>query len=385
MQLTTLFTAASLALAPTDSRAPYEEVLKARLDALVERGVPGVSAALVLPGGELVTVTAGHADAASERPMTPADRFLAGSVGKTFVAAAALHLAGDGRLDLDARAADFFDVAGADAWYAALPGSDRFTVRQLLRHQSGLPRYVFDPSLWKSLVAEPDRVWAPRELLGFVANSNALFAPGDGWAYADTNYLLVGMILERVAEQPFYEYAQQQLLEPAELRDTVPSNTRRIDRMSQGYCTALRALGVPERVLRDEQFALNTQFEWCGGGFASTPSDLARWAKRLFSGAAFDADYLDEMLETVAAESMLGPGVRYGLGAIVRETPLGELRGHDGIMACYLTTMGWFPELDLAVAVQVNTDDSSLLAGPLSGVAVDLARIASEATPAKAR
>ena len=357
------------------ARARIEARLSGVLAGIVERGAPGVSVALVLPDGTEVTATAGYADREAKRSMQPGDRLLSGSIGKTYVAAAALRLAALGSLDLDIRAARFFE---GDEWFERLPNARDFTVRQLLRHQSGLERYEFQPEFWEALVADPDKVWRPEEQLAYIADRAPLFAAGEGWAYSDSNYLVVGMILERVTGQRFHAHVREHLLAPAGLVDTVPSDTRRIPGLTQGYCRALAQLGVPERVLVDGEFVIHPGFEWCGGGYASTPRDLARWTRRLYSGAAFDGEYLPAMLDSVPADATLGRGARYGLGVIVRDTPLGEARGHDGIMTGFLAATAWFPRHDIAVAVQLNTDEGRAVGKPMSMLLVDLVSLALE-------
>ena len=104
----------------------------------------------------------------------------------------------------------------------------------------------------------------------------------------------------------------------------------------------------------DGRFAMDPQFEWTGGGIASTTRDLARWGKLLYEGRAFPDSLLPTMLDAVPAK--LGPGTRYGLGVIVRDsTPLGRVWGHSGYMPGYLTEMMYFPDLKAAVALQFNT------------------------------
>jgi D-alanyl-D-alanine carboxypeptidase len=345
------------------------------LGGIVERGAPGVSIAFILPDGTEVTATAGYADIEAKRPMQPSDRLLSGSIGKTYVAAAALRLVALGALDLDRRAAQFF---AGEAWFQRLPNANDFTVRQLLRHQSGLERYEFQPAFWEALVADPEKVWRPEEQLAYIADRAPLFAAGEGWAYSDSNYLIVGLILERLSGQRFHAHVREHLLAPAGLVDTVPSDTRRIPGLTQGYCRALAQLGVPERVLVDGEFVIHPGFEWCGGGYASTPRDLARWTRRLCSGAAFEGEYLPAMLDTVPADATLGRRARYGLGVIVRETPLGEARGHDGIMTGFLAATAWFPTHGIAVAVQLNTDDGRVIGKPMSALLVELVSVALE-------
>jgi len=346
------------------------------LDAIVERGVPGISVGLILPDGGELALTAGFAFKETEQKLTAADRLLLGSVGKTYVTAAIHHLVAAGKLSLDDYAADYL---GEEEWFLEVPNATEITIRQLLRHQTGIPRYVFKTEFWESVLGEPDRTWEPAELLAYVLGDAPLFPAGEGWAYSDTNYIVLGMILERVAEQPFYDYVEEHLLKPHGLKDTVPSNSRKIPGLVQGYAVGpgSRGLGVPERMLVDGLFVFNPQFEWTGGGYACTPLDLARWAAILYTGEAFDAPYLETMLETVPA-GQLGPGREYGLGVIVTPTDLGPLQGHDGFMPGYETAMGYLPEVGIAAAVQVNSDDGRAVGRPLPMLLVELATIATE-------
>ena len=133
---------------------------------------------------------------------------------------------------------------------------------------------------------------------------------------------------------------------------------------------------MPDRVLEDGVFCYNPQFEWCGGGYASTALDLARWARLLYRGEAFDGAYLETMLDSVPAN--LGPGVEYGLGVMIAETALGPRYGHDGFMTGYLATMGYYVDAGVSVAVMLNTDDASVVGMPLTRLGEQLATIAVE-------
>ena len=385
--------------AAIESAAPVslEQGVQSVLDELTgERGLPGASAALILldEAKEAPTThafTSGMASLEDERRLEPGDRLLSGSVGKTYFSALAHRLRNEGKLDFDAPASSFFE--GAE-WFQRLPNASGregdeaaagFTVRHLLRHQSGLPRYVFAPAFWEKLFAEPDKVWEPQELLAYVFDAEPLFAPGADMAYADTNYIVLGMILEKITGEKVYDLVARHFLDPLGLEDTVPSSSRRIPGLIQGYAPTSQAqMGVPERVLEDGVFVFNPQFEWCGGGYANTPADLARWAWSLYRGEAMDGPYLETLLETVPAPS-LGRDKSYGLGVIVTNTELGPLHGHDGFMPGYLTAMGYFPEHELAVALQLNTDDMRGVGRPLSAVLVELARAALAAEASSAR
>jgi D-alanyl-D-alanine carboxypeptidase len=304
--------------------------------------------------------------------MTPEGKLLQGSVGKTYVAAVALQLLDEGLLSLDSSVSEYL---GGRPWFARLPNAPGITVRNLMTHTSGVMRYEFKDEFTQDLSASPDRVWEPEELVEYVLDEEAAFAPGQGWEYSDTNFILLGMIIEEIAGRALYRLIQERLLEPLALTETVPSDSRRVPGLIQGYAGADNPFGgTDEMVLPDGRFVINPQFEWAGGGFASSPRDLARWARALFTGQAFDPDLLETMLDGVPAR--LGPGVQYGLGVIMSPSPVGPAWGHSGFFPGYLTEMAYFPELDVAVAVQVNTSVGRSLGQSPRSVLIQLAETA---------
>ncbi len=350
-----------------------QERLQSIVDAYHAGGrFPGVSAAVSLPDGNVVAVTAGEADTVRHLPLTPDARMLQGSVGKTYFAAAAMRLVGEGRLELDAPVSRYL---GDLSWYFRVPNADAITVRHLMTHTSGVMRYEFKEAFTIDLTNQPDKHWEPAELLAYVLDERPSFAPGEGWEYSDTNFILLGMIMEKVTGRACYDLIREWLLEPLDLENTVPSDSRTIPGLVQGYAGPDNPFGgTDEMVMADGRFVINPQFEWAGGGFASSASDLARWARALYTGQAFDPEFLPMMLDGVPAR--LGRGSRYGLGVILLDTPAGPSQGHSGFFPGYLTEMAYFPELDIAAAVQVNTSVSGALGRAPQAVLVELVQAA---------
>jgi len=334
---------------------------------------PGASAAAVLPDGSVVSITVGEADTLRHLPMTPEARMLQGSVGKTYFAALALQLVGEGRLDLEERVSRYL---GHLPWYSRIPNADGITVRHLMTHTSGVMRYEFKEAFTLDLTAHPEKHWRPEELLAYVLDEVPSFPPGEGWEYSDTNFILLGMIMEELTGEACYDLIRERFLEPLGLDDTVPSSSREIPGLIQGYAGPGNPFGgTDEMLLADGRFVINPQFEWAGGGFASTAADLARWARALFAGPALGPELRSLMLEGVPAR--LGPGSRYGLGVILTDTPAGPSRGHSGFFPGYLTEMAYFPHLDVAVALQVNTSHGRALGRSPASVLAELALAAS--------
>jgi D-alanyl-D-alanine carboxypeptidase len=355
-------------------QAPLREALESRLaELLVQCGAPGVTGGVVLADGTSFGLAAGLADTALGSAMTSSSRLLQGSVGKTYVAAVALQLVHDGLLDLDAKVSSYL---GQEPWYSRLPNHADVTVRQLMNHTSGIIRYEFNEQFLVDLLADPDRVWRPEGQVAYVFDTEAPFPAGEGWEYSDTNYIILGMIIERLTGRGYYDAMRHRILEPLALDNTVPSDSRRIPGLVQGYAGVGNPLGVPDAVLVDGEFVINPQFEWTGGGIASTAEDLARWAKALYEGEAFDSSMLAVMLDAVPAR--LGPGAEYGLGVIVRPTPLGTSWGHSGFFPGYLTEMMYFPDHRVAVAVQINSSDFPRLQMSPGRILLELARMVVE-------
>jgi D-alanyl-D-alanine carboxypeptidase len=324
--------------------------LQRKLDSLRNAGrFPGATLGIALADGRTLALATGFSDTARKIAMQPSDRLLQGSVGKTYVSAVAMQLVREGKLGLDDRISRYL---GREPWFSRLPNGTEITVRQLMTHTSGLVRYEFQPAATKVLREQPTKTWTPEERLSFILGMTPPFAAGAGWEYSDTNYIVLGMIIERITGRPYYDELRRRVLDPLALRNTIPSDRQDLPGVVNGYAGPGNELGGYDASLVDGRFAVNPQFEWTGGGIASTSEELARWAKLLYEGRAFHASLLPELLRGVPAR--LGRDVRYGLGVIIRPTPLGEAWGHSGFFPGYATEMLYFPQNKVAVALQIN-------------------------------
>lgn len=327
--------------------------LQAALDSLRSTAhLPGATLGVALADGRTLALATGFSDTARRVPMRPSDRLLQGSVGKTYVAAVALQLVAEGRLRLDAPIAEYL---GDAPWLSRLPNGTTTTVRQLMNHTSGLVRYEFQPAATAALRADPLREWTPLDRLQYVLDTKPPFASGEGWEYSDTNYIVLGMIVERITGRSYYGELRRRILEPFALRNTIPSDRPVLPGVVVGYAGPHNDLGGYDASIVNGRMAVNPQFEWTGGGIASTAEDLARWASLLYGGRVLDSTRMREMLTGVPAR--LGPNTQYGLGVIIRRTALGSAWGHSGFFPGYATEMLWFPDLRVAVAIQVNVTD----------------------------
>ena len=201
------------------------------------------------------------------------------------------------------------------------------------------------------------------------------FEAGNGWDYSDTNYIVLGMIMERVTGKQFYDEARRRFIKRFNLNDTIAQEGMVMKGVVQGYAGASNPFGGKDSMIENGKFIVNPQLEWTGGGWASTGQDLARWAKIMYEGKAYPADLLPQVLDGVAAP-MLGRESKYGLGVIIRKTATGTTTyGHSGFFPGYMTDMMYFPDKKIAVAVQVNTSVGRDLGKPLARVLVEAAEL----------
>lgn len=333
-----------------------------------EYDIPGITAAFILPDDRVSSVAVGFSDVEGKIAMKPGDRMPSGSTGKTFVSALTILLAQEGKLGLDDKAQKW--LGGRD-WFDRLPNGAELTVRMLLRHQSGIiePYRVKETSekIFGMLASDPDTDISPEEVISFVLDREPLFEAGNGFNYSDSNYLLVGLIVEEAAQSSYYVELRNRILIPLNLEDTIPQDGQELPGLIPGYMNFLDIFGEGvTKTVKNGRMIYNPSFEWTGGGIVTTVGDLVRWAKLLYEGKLSTKPYLAELLEHDPSLS------NYGLGVFVHDTALGPVYGHRGIMPGYLTVMNYFADYGIAVAVQFNRDHD---VGDLLAHAQSLAKI----------
>ncbi len=357
--LATCLLAALAGCAPNENVA-REARFAAALDSLVTvHDLPGATAAYILPDGTPGRAAAGVADLTTGEPMPLDARMITGSVGKTWVAALALMLAREEVLDLDAPLSDYL---GDRPWFDRLPNGCEITLRHALRHEAGVPDHVTTDRFVTEVSAmvqgdEPDFTFEHEYLLSFIFDLEPVHAPGEDWHYTDTHYFLVGLAIESATGRRYDDLVCERLLEPLGLDDTDPADRRALPGLVAGHPDPENPFGLGITVLEAPGLmAHNPALEWTGGGIVSTPADLARWAKLLYEGKAFDADYVDELVDGVVQDEADPSAGAYGLGVFVQTSPWGTTYGHSGWYPGYHTLLTYYAQRDCAVAVQVNRD-----------------------------
>jgi D-alanyl-D-alanine carboxypeptidase len=292
---------------------------------------------------------AGMADGQNEA-MTAAHKFKIASIAKTFTATIILQLMEEGRLSLDDTIDRFF--AGVpevrlDSLHVCEGTSygRRITVEHLLSQSSGLKCYLGDdPRFIEYIVDHPLTQWTPAMMLGkyfeYGLNTKAAFPPGEGFEYADTNYLLLALIIERVTGSPLHVQIRERICDPLRLENTYLEfyeEPRGDARLSHAYYGGMDLYGT-----------VNTSFDWGGGGIVSTCDDLNTFVRALLGGRLFREE---TTLERMLAGTDDSSHWNYGFG--IKKTPTSglDLYGHPGAYGC---DMYYCPEEDLSICLTVN-------------------------------
>lgn len=288
--------------------------VRSGLDVLTgQDGVPGAEA-VIQDGARTRVVRSGTGDLATGKPFPRDGSYRAGSVTKTFVATVVLQLVAEGRVRLD---------APVERYLPGLLPDKRITVRQVLQHTSGLPNYTddladVDPETLRHRGAEPE------ELVAMALKHPALFPPGTSWSYSNTNYVVAGMLVERVTGHDLSGEIARRITGPLGLRDTYLPR-RGDERLPSPHAVGYTPIGGKLVDFSD----FDATIAWAAGGLVTTPSDVNRFYGALLGGRVLRPAELAEMKRTVPAD--LGvPGAGYGLGLGSIPVSCGEFWGHEG-------------------------------------------------------
>lgn len=338
----------------SQSKVTTADSITSYLERIVkENNLPGMNFTYVSDDGWHHDFSVGLSDVEKEIPLTTKNTFFSGSIGKTYAATIIFQLIDEQKLAYDQLFKSYFPEID---WLSRLPNIDEITIEMLLTHSSGLPRYVLLPEIWNQLHENPDKVWNYKDRLSVIFDKEPIHEAGKGFAYSDTNYILLGMLIEKLTNKPYYELIQETILTPYELSTTYPSLQRDMPHLAVGYSKMPPSFMVPNKTVTDASYIFNPQFEWTGGGFASTVSDLAQWATIYYTGKLF-SDLALKRIQNYSPEDFKdGKTMVYSMGSFVFNTPYGIAYGHSGFMPGFNSIFMYYPELKIGAAIQSNCD-----------------------------
>jgi len=251
-------------------------------DQVKEQGILGMIMAVRLPDGTVVSGSSGTTDPAGEKTWSLDTQSALGSVTKSFTAVVIMQLVEEGKLSLD-------DTI--DAWFPDQPNADKITVRMLLSHTSGLANYISGDN---SLEPRWAREYTPMELVAEANRLGPVDEPGSSIAhYSNTNYILLGLIVEAITGNSWAEEVRSRIIEPLHLEHTTFAGEEGVwdgtmlpgyFKTPDGYISTLELPSYP-----------HSSTSWAAGEMVSTVSDLLTFATALFDGKLVSQETLAEM------------------------------------------------------------------------------------------
>jgi D-alanyl-D-alanine carboxypeptidase len=359
---------------------------QAVLDKLVgDEVVPGALVIVKSPVWGVRVGTAGLAEIATRTPMSPGQQFRIGSVSKVFTGQAVLRLEQEGRLRLTDPVLKFL---GDDPIVKDIPNIEKVTVADLLQMKSGIANYLTTDIL-VSVRANPSIHYSPDQLMKGLGKSAPQpippdFAPGQTypdpywsqlfkprlpepapypfWYYSNSNYVLLGMVIEKVTHLPVADAIQLYVIDRAGLRDTFFATDEKRTPTMRGY-TQYDAIGT-NKIYNDwcDVTGTNPSYAWTAGAVVSTPWDLLRFLETMFrSDRLLNAGTKDKWFSFASADIHLGwAPIEYGAGALMQaHRAYGDFRGHGGAYPGYKTLIYYFPDAQTSFVLASNTWDQT--------------------------
>ena len=334
---------------------PIDPQLAAALNRVLDqtiasRHIPGVALAVTMPGYQTWQGARGLAQRQPQVAMDPAYQLVIASITKLFVATVALQLVEEERLALDSPITQWLP--------GVMPSASTITVRHLLSHTSGLYDYLDGPFL-RGVQRDPQRHWTPDALVAYALQRRPYFAPGarGRWHYSNTNYVLLGMLVEHVTQRTLAQEIRHRILHPVGLTRTVfAPHEMASGRRVHGYAGA------------KDLTHLNLSYAWASGNIVSTVDDLDQFVRALAGGRLLQRATLAQMYRWIDTRGALGlPNLQYGLGVMRhqlrvgrdaqgqrRPVGVGEVVGHIGNLGGYRTAVWYLPASGITIAVGLN-------------------------------
>jgi D-alanyl-D-alanine carboxypeptidase len=304
--LAALMLGVGAAPAATPKRANLGQIART----LVKSGAPGAIVYVRTPTGTRTGV-AGYANRDAHVLMRAADRYRIASVTKAFVSVLILQLEAEGKLDIDDPVEKYLP--------GVVPNGSAITLRELMNHTSGLFNYTDDSAFVDDPITNFSRAWTPPEILALAFAHPPNFAPGTNWSYSNTNYIVLGLVVETVTGELLGQVLQERIFTPLPLTSTsFPLTIQLAPDFVHGY------IKLPGSPLIDITPGLNPSWGWAAGGIVSNASDVTTFYRALFTRKLLPAAQLDEMETATPAAGT------YGLGIVNTFPACGRAFTHTG-------------------------------------------------------
>lgn len=315
----------------------------------------------ICQGGECFELTSGLVDPDGSTPMPSDPKVRIGSLSKTMVATLIMKAREEGLINLDDLLGDY--LPQYEKW-------SRVTIKQLLRMESGIPPYLFTKEggidLFKDVLLGRQDIYQPGELLNGIKDKELEFEPGEKSEYNNSNYILLGLILEQLYDEKLADLIHKGIVKPLGLEHTYLDMGARNPDLTKGFLQShhtgmpsyLRILVPPSLKRSDRTFdvtyGLASTKVWAAGGVVSTPREMSLFVRGLLSGRIVGSESIEAMKDFVDG-SVAGNLKPYGLGLMRSDTPYGSLFGHGGVGVGYQTATYHLEEEDLTINLVQNS------------------------------
>ena len=349
-----------------DTSAP--KTIQAELQTMLDRTakellIPGAVIVLRAPQADFM-VSYGTTLLGATNPPDADTHFRIASNTKTMTAAVIMQLAQENNLSLDDPISKYIPE---------VPNGDNITIAQLLEMRSGLYNYTNDPVISATIDTDPVKVWTPAELLAIAFAHPPNFPPGTKYEYNNTNYALLGVVIEKLDGKPLAQVMHDRLFGPQNMQDTeLPaSNVNTIpEPYSHGYLygsssvaltgeppysTEVQAAARAGSLLPKDYTGVNPSVAAAAGGVISTADDLATWIKALVAGRVLDPAYQRQWLDSLKPEDPSKPkGQKYGYGIAQLSWGPNTIYFHGGETPGYNSKISYDPANDMTLIVWTN-------------------------------
>lgn len=316
--------------------------LQDSLDAMLQfYNMTGLAAAFITPEGDLWHGASG-VNAFPAEPMTTENALGFGSVSKTLTAAAIMRLWDNDQIQLSDPLSMYLPT------YNHISGA--ITIDQCLRHFTGLYDYTANPALGVIIQNNSSTFISPEEILEdyMLAPINS---PGTTWAYCNTNYLLLGMIIEEVSGKPFHEFIREEFLVPLDL-ENITLGEYEAETNPRAHIWADAGFGKLDLIFAGFSTTALFSSAWSAGAYWSTPGDIAQWMRALLQGNVLSAEALNIMKDVY----VISPEFAYGAGMIRYRVNGVDAWGHGGNIV-FKSVVLHIPEFEVSIAVVSNDND----------------------------
>ena len=326
------------------------EAVNELMEDITSKGVPGIMMSVHTEEHGYFSSSLGKSDLANQIDIQTCNMTRVGSTVKTFTAVTVMQLAEEGKLQLDDSITEYLEAETLHN----IANAKEVSIRQLLNHSSGIFNYIQDLKFQTASLNDLIKVWTPEELLDYSRNRDAYFEPGEDVYYSNTNYILLGMIIESIDNKPFYEAFEDRIFNPLGLEMTQFAALDPIpDGIVRGYIDLYSKME-----LTNATYYSGWDYFTADGGLISNANDLNIFLTNLFQGNILSESSLQEMMDWRLPNELDSDAftTHYGHGIFQIETEYGPAYIHSGDAIGYFASMVYFPNQKITITWAINAN-----------------------------